>query len=57
MEHAHLFYQFKSIAPSGTVTQDDIREITEELQEDSRYKALDSKIILTSLHLIITPND
>lgn len=41
LEHAHLFYQFKSIAPSGTVTQDDIREITEELQEDSRYKALD----------------
>ena len=40
-ENAHLFYQFKSIAPSGTVTQDDIREITEELQEDSRYKALD----------------
>lgn len=41
LENAHLFYQFKSIAPSGTVTQDDIREITEELQEDSRYKALD----------------
>lgn len=41
LEHAHLFYQFKSIAPSGTVTQDDIREITEELQEDSRYKSLD----------------
>lgn len=41
LEHAHLFYQFKSIAPSGTVTQDDIREITEELQDDSRYKALD----------------
>jgi len=41
LEHAHLFYQYKSIAPSGTVTQDDIREITEELQEDSRYKSLD----------------
>ena len=41
LEHAHLFYQFKSIAPSGTVTQDDIREITEELQEDTRFKCLD----------------
>lgn len=41
LEHAHLFYQFKSIAPSGTVTQDDIREITEELQEDARFKSLD----------------
>lgn len=36
-----MFYQFKSIAPSGTVTQDDIREITEELQEDWRFKSLD----------------
>ncbi|XP_071440115.1 rho GTPase-activating protein 190 isoform X6 [Hetaerina americana] len=41
LEHADLFYHFKSIAPTGTITQDDIKEITDALQEDSRYKALD----------------
>nr|CAD7428514.1 unnamed protein product [Timema monikensis] len=41
LEHADLFYHFKSIAPTGTITQDDIKEITDALQDDSRYKALD----------------
>ena len=41
LEHAELFYHVKSIAPSGTITQEDIREITQALQEDSRYKCLD----------------
>lgn len=41
LEHADLFYHFKSIAPEGTITQDDIKEITDALQDDSRYKALD----------------
>merc|ERR1719402_1774656 len=40
MEKADLFYQFRS-SPAGTVTQDDILDITESLQEDGRYKALD----------------
>lgn len=41
LENADLFYHFKSIEPSGTITQDDIKEITDVLQEDSRYKMLD----------------
>ncbi|XP_054279717.1 rho GTPase-activating protein 190 isoform X3 [Macrosteles quadrilineatus] len=41
LEHADLFYHFKSIAPTGTITQEDIKEITDALKEDSRYKALD----------------
>ncbi|XP_043283459.1 rho GTPase-activating protein 190 isoform X4 [Venturia canescens] len=41
LEHADLFYHFKSIAPSGTITQDDIKEITDALLDDFRYKALD----------------
>uniref|UniRef100_A0A1B6CUS5 Rho-GAP domain-containing protein n=1 Tax=Clastoptera arizonana TaxID=38151 RepID=A0A1B6CUS5_9HEMI len=41
LEHADLFYHFKSIAPTGTITQDDIKEITDSLKEDFRYKALD----------------
>ncbi|XP_055713098.1 rho GTPase-activating protein 190 isoform X4 [Phlebotomus papatasi] len=41
LEHADLFYHFKSIDPSGTITQDDIKEITDVLQEDLRYKMLD----------------
>ncbi|XP_059615370.1 rho GTPase-activating protein 190 isoform X2 [Phlebotomus argentipes] len=41
LEHADLFYHFKSIDPSGTITQDDIKEITDVLQEDIRYKMLD----------------
>lgn len=36
LEHADLFYHFKSIAPTGTITQADIKEITDALQEDSR---------------------
>uniref|UniRef100_A0A8D8RS93 Rho GTPase-activating protein 190 n=1 Tax=Cacopsylla melanoneura TaxID=428564 RepID=A0A8D8RS93_9HEMI len=41
LENADLFYRFKSIAPVGTITQEDIKEITNALKEDSRYKALD----------------
>lgn len=41
LEHADLFYHFKSLEPSGTITQDDIKEITDVLQEDIRYKLLD----------------
>ncbi|KAJ8955601.1 hypothetical protein NQ318_001431 [Aromia moschata] len=41
LEHADLFYHFKSIAPTGTITQDDIKEITDVLQDDFRYKILD----------------
>lgn len=41
LEHADLFYHFKSIAPAGTITQDYVKEMTDALQEDSRYKALD----------------
>ncbi|XP_037027323.1 rho GTPase-activating protein 190 isoform X6 [Bradysia coprophila] len=41
LEHADLFYHFKSIEPSGTITQDDIKEITDVLQEDIRFKMLD----------------
>ncbi|XP_055390265.1 rho GTPase-activating protein 190 isoform X3 [Condylostylus longicornis] len=41
LEHADLFQHFKNIEPSGTITQDDIKEITEVLQDDIRYKMLD----------------
>ncbi|XP_055914650.1 rho GTPase-activating protein 190 isoform X14 [Eupeodes corollae] len=41
LEHADLFQHFKNIEPSGTITQDDIKEITEVLQDDLRYKLLD----------------
>ncbi|KAL0810129.1 hypothetical protein ABMA28_010927 [Loxostege sticticalis] len=41
LEHADLFYHFKSISPTGTITQEDIKEITDVLQDDSRYKMLD----------------
>uniref|UniRef100_A0A336MBI5 CSON013759 protein n=1 Tax=Culicoides sonorensis TaxID=179676 RepID=A0A336MBI5_CULSO len=41
LEHADLFYHFKSIEPTGTITQNDIKEITDVLQEDLRYKLLD----------------
>ncbi|XP_058176550.1 rho GTPase-activating protein 190 [Anopheles ziemanni] len=41
MEHADRFYHFKNIEPSGTITQNDIKEITDVLQEDLRYKLLD----------------
>ena len=40
LERADLFYQFRS-SPAGTVTQDDILDIADALQEDSRWKALD----------------
>lgn len=36
LEQAELFYHVKSLAPTGTITQEDIREITQTLQEDSR---------------------
>lgn len=35
LERADLFYQFRS-SPAGTVTQDDILDITDKLHEDSR---------------------
>ncbi|XP_055846407.1 rho GTPase-activating protein 190 isoform X23 [Episyrphus balteatus] len=41
LEHADLFQHFKNLEPSGTITQDDIKEITEVLQDDLRYKLLD----------------
>lgn len=41
LEQAELFYHVKSIAPTGTITQEDIRDITQTLQEDTRYKSLD----------------
>ncbi|XP_044740901.1 rho GTPase-activating protein 190 isoform X2 [Chrysoperla carnea] len=41
LEHADLFYHFKSISPTGTITQEDIKEITDVLQDDFRYKLLD----------------
>uniref|UniRef100_T1J1J5 Rho GTPase-activating protein 190 n=1 Tax=Strigamia maritima TaxID=126957 RepID=T1J1J5_STRMM len=41
LEHAECFYRFTSAAPTGTMTQDDINQITDTLQEDSRYKSLD----------------
>lgn len=37
LEQAELFYHVKSIAPTGTITQEDIRDITQTLQEDSRW--------------------
>ncbi len=40
LERGDLFYQFRS-SPAGTVTQDDVLDITEALHEDSRWKALD----------------
>lgn len=41
LEHADLFYHFKSIEPSGTITQEDVKDITNVLQDDVRYKMLD----------------
>lgn len=41
LEHADLFFHLKSITPSGTITQDDIKEITDVLQDDFRYKIMD----------------
>ncbi|XP_047740430.1 rho GTPase-activating protein 190 isoform X12 [Hyalella azteca] len=41
LEHAELFNHFKSVAPNGSVTQEDVRDITQALNTDSRHKALD----------------
>lgn len=41
LEHADLFHHFKSIEPSGSITQEDVKEITEVLKDDLRYKLLD----------------
>lgn len=41
LEHADLFHHFKSMEPSGSITQEDVKEITEVLKEDLRYKMLD----------------
>ncbi|KAG5682870.1 hypothetical protein PVAND_012190 [Polypedilum vanderplanki] len=41
LEHADLFYHFKTLEPSGTITQNDVKEITDVLQDDFRYKMLD----------------
>jgi hypothetical protein len=54
LEKADLFYQFRS-SPAGTVTQDDILDITDNLAEDGRYKALDRmdadrKLLLFQVH-------
>ncbi|XP_065581199.1 rho GTPase-activating protein 190-like, partial [Artemia franciscana] len=56
-EYADVFYQFSSI----TVTAEDIREIRERLQEDSRFKALDrldgerQKLLLQHLSFVQYP--
>jgi hypothetical protein len=36
LEHADLFYHFKRIEPPGTITQNDIKDIADVLQEDIR---------------------
>ncbi|XP_035709893.1 rho GTPase-activating protein 190 isoform X2 [Folsomia candida] len=42
LEHAEVFAQVRSdSSPMATITQQQVREIFEILQEDSRYKALD----------------
>nr|XP_018903141.1 PREDICTED: rho GTPase-activating protein 190 isoform X3 [Bemisia tabaci] len=41
LEHADLFHHVKSIAPSGARMQEYVKELTDSLKEDSRYKALD----------------
>ncbi|XP_070136652.1 rho GTPase-activating protein 190 isoform X6 [Drosophila bipectinata] len=38
LEHAQYFLQFKNV---DNITQEDVRQITEVIQEDSRYKMLD----------------
>ena len=61
LEKADLFYQFRS-SPAGTVTQDDILDITDNLAEDGRYKALDRmdadrKLLLFQVkHLLFSYN-
>lgn len=41
LEHAEVFAQTASASPMATITQQQVREIFDILQEDSRYKALD----------------
>jgi len=41
LEHADIFSQVHSASPMATITQQQVREMVEILQEDSRYKALD----------------
>ncbi|XP_044766017.1 rho GTPase-activating protein 190 isoform X2 [Coccinella septempunctata] len=41
LEHASIFYNLKSMTPSGTISQECIKEIIEVLQDDFRYKMLD----------------
>ncbi|XP_054161510.1 rho GTPase-activating protein 190-like isoform X4 [Oppia nitens] len=41
LEHSSLFYHFASLGPGSVITQDDIQKITETLEDDHRYKALD----------------
>ncbi|CAG7835441.1 unnamed protein product [Allacma fusca] len=41
LEHAEVFSQVHSSSPMATITQQQVREMVEILQEDSRYKALD----------------
>lgn len=38
LEHADVFYHFASIGPGSVITQEDIREITEALQDDARCR-------------------
>lgn len=45
LEHADLFYHFKSIEPSGTITQDDVKDITDVLQDDVRLVLFDLECI------------
>lgn len=40
-EHANIFYNLKSITPTGTISPEDIKEIIQVLQDDFRYKILD----------------
>ena len=41
LEHAEVFSQIHSSSPMATMTQQQVRDMVEILQEDSRYKALD----------------
>ena len=41
LEHADIFSAVHSASPMATITQQQVREMVEILQEDSRYKALD----------------
>ena len=61
LEKADLFYQFRS-SPAGTVTQDDIMEITDNLAEDGRFKALDRmdadrKLLLFQVSLLVNQRE